>query len=146
MRSTVVLLTGLLLSGCASWKYVSITPELTDGAKTAVLSTLRDPASAQFGDRFAAAERNGVDAICGTVNAKNGFGGYVGTTVFAVFHNHSNGQFIRMGNDDQSILCSMAGATTFSTTPPKAVLSAQGVSVPDPYVVPSDYNLKKKGK
>src|SRR5882672_5427225 len=48
----------------------------------AVKANLRDPDSAQFGDMTAYDDRklNGaaVVVVCGSVNAKNGFGGYSG--------------------------------------------------------------------
>jgi hypothetical protein len=66
-------------------------------ARAAVLKTLRDPASAMFAAEFKRkivvpyltirmllieADEH-TDIVCGTVNAKNGFGGYVGSHVFA---------------------------------------------------------------
>jgi hypothetical protein len=50
-------------------------------ARAAVLSTLRDPASALFSG--VRPGRDAADAtICGLVNAKNGFGGYAGARRF----------------------------------------------------------------
>jgi hypothetical protein len=46
-------------------------------AKKAVSTQLKDPMSAQFGQMV----RN-ADSVCGTINAKNGFGGYVGSAPF----------------------------------------------------------------
>lgn len=117
----------LFLGGCAAWRPVAMTPELSDGAKTAVLTTLRDPASAQFGDGFSAAEKNNIEAVCGTINARNGFGGYVGTQVFAVLHDRATGRFDRLNGEDQSLFCQLAGANNFSRLPPQSILSAQGI-------------------
>jgi hypothetical protein len=60
-------------------------------AEEAVLQSLRDPDSAQFG-RIAVRYCNGLDCnddpthgrpmVCGGVNAKNGFGGYTGFQTF----------------------------------------------------------------
>lgn len=49
-------------------------------AKAAVTALLKDPASAQFRHVF-----EGVAGfVCGEVNAKNAFGGYVGFRIFVV--------------------------------------------------------------
>lgn len=48
-------------------------------AKALVASMMKDPTSAQFRDVFSRS-LNGADdyVVCGSVNAKNGFGAYVG--------------------------------------------------------------------
>lgn len=51
----------------------------TAEARAAVRARLKDPKSAQFGDAIVT-ER----AVCGSVNAKNGFGGYTGSQPFIV--------------------------------------------------------------
>lgn len=51
----------------------------TAEARAAVRARLKDPNSAQFGDAIVT-ER----AVCGSVNAKNGFGGYTGPQPFIV--------------------------------------------------------------
>ncbi|WP_136617068.1 MULTISPECIES: hypothetical protein [Mesorhizobium] len=50
-----------------------------------LLKTLKDPGSAQFGSIGAVQTGAGKITICGTVNAKNSMGGYVG---FAPFRGH----------------------------------------------------------
>lgn len=50
-------------------------------AQSAVRSRLRDPSSAQFGE-ICFVETDDSWAVCGSVNAKNGFGGYVGEAGF----------------------------------------------------------------
>ena len=59
-------------------------------ARAAVLADLRDPDSAKFGPIFAHKMVMGgllgettEEIICGTVNSRNGFGGYSGQTIFA---------------------------------------------------------------
>jgi hypothetical protein len=47
----------------------------------AVRELLRDPASAQFRNTFFHSRAPKVVAICGEVNAKNGFGGYSGGSI-----------------------------------------------------------------
>lgn len=50
--------------------------------KQAVKSRLNDPDSAQFGDVVYVKKQGGVAAACGSVNAKNKLGGYVGAKKF----------------------------------------------------------------
>lgn len=49
-------------------------------ARKIVRTMLKDPDSAKFGDIFFG--RHGT--VCGTVNAKNAFGGYTGAQVFTI--------------------------------------------------------------
>lgn len=63
----------LLLSGCGSG--------LLDEARKEVAAQLRDPESAQFRNLKDYTEK----IVCGEVNAKNGFGGYVGFSEFIYF-------------------------------------------------------------
>ena len=51
-------------------------------AKRAIAGTLNDPYSAQFGEVFRGAGAPGSPIICGSVNAKNAYGGYVGLKPF----------------------------------------------------------------
>lgn len=59
-----------------------------DIAMAAVRSRLRDPDSAQFGEMNLYTDRklNGrpISTVCGSVNAKNGFGRYTGAKSFIV--------------------------------------------------------------
>lgn len=65
--------------------------QIAANAKTAVSKGLKDPDSAQFRGMYLTrepAQSQGktymVDHVCGEVNAKNGYGGYVGYRRFAV--------------------------------------------------------------
>lgn len=52
--------------------------------QTAVANTMKDPLSSQFrGVR--GIQRDGKVTVCGEVNAKNGYGGYVGFSPFMAF-------------------------------------------------------------
>lgn len=53
-----------------------------DSAKSAVARDLLDPESATFRDVTLFAKPNGSTRVCGQVNAKNRFGGYVGYVGF----------------------------------------------------------------
>lgn len=55
-----------------------------DDAKAAVTAKLKDPQSAVFSDVRVSTDPN---VICGRVNAKNSFGGYVGAKEFRYFIN-----------------------------------------------------------
>jgi hypothetical protein len=56
----------------------SLSPKEMDTIKAAILPKLRDPESARFDVPVAAKQPDGSVTACGTVNAKNGFGGYTG--------------------------------------------------------------------
>lgn len=47
-----------------------------------VKSALKDPDSAKFGQMKASTEGGGVKYVCGIVNAKNSFGGFIGDSPF----------------------------------------------------------------
>lgn len=70
-----------------TWKTVEITPEEAEIGMAALRETLRDPESAIFSDLYGARriDGNGSLAICGYVNAKNGYGGYAGKRRFFAF-------------------------------------------------------------
>lgn len=51
-------------------------------AKEVVAAKLRDPQSAQFTEVRTTAQPGSSGLVCGFVNAKNGFGGYVGAQRF----------------------------------------------------------------
>lgn len=69
MRRLLLLGLTALLTGCGA----------TSDAKEAVAAQLKDPASAQFKD-----VRKVKDYVCGEVNGKNAYGGYVGFKRFFV--------------------------------------------------------------
>lgn len=82
-----------LLSGCASGAAVEtqatvkpfqMTAADREAVETAVKSSLKDPASAQFGDMRAvySATRPRTVTICGAVNARNSYGGFAGAKPF----------------------------------------------------------------
>lgn len=58
--------------------------EVIDDAKAAVTAKLKDPQSALFSDVRVSSDPN---VVCGKVNAKNSFGGYVGAKEFRYFIN-----------------------------------------------------------
>jgi hypothetical protein len=50
--------------------------------RQAVAESLRDPESARFTGVRVVRTENGRDALCGSVNAKNAYGGYAGADLF----------------------------------------------------------------
>lgn len=70
----IVVLSALLLAGCESGDIKK--------AKETVASQLRDPESAQFRNIIKTEKTSllefGIVTVCGEVNGKNAFGGYVG--------------------------------------------------------------------
>ena len=91
MRHIIALALCAGLASCASWRPVAVTPQMVDATKIGVMSGMKDPSSAQFGDRFAAATTGNVTQVCGTVNGKNSFGAFVGSRTFSVQLNPQTG-------------------------------------------------------
>jgi len=69
----------------------------------AVRRSLTDPASAQFGELSAAADDANLVAVCGYVNAKNGFGGYVGAKPFRGVLIDGQFEVTNFGNNDKAV-------------------------------------------
>lgn len=67
-----------------TWTKDSATPDETEAAKEMVISQLKDPESARFGETWALNGSNGNRSVCGYVNAKNSYGGYTGQKMFAL--------------------------------------------------------------
>ena len=122
MRIGMSLVVLAVLVACAPQVEVAAVPsevaEPERGFMTTLLSeTLRDPESAQFKGWQGFDLSNGDRIICGKINATNGYGGYVGYTMFFV---RLTGQVVqRMYIDDGSssagpaaIGCSMAARGT----------------------------------
>lgn len=105
-------ITAVFATGCATpsvtqpaakpaviWtKDVATEAELIDAKKT-VISQLKDPESARFGEIWALSGTNGRRSVCGYINAKNSYGGYTGNKMFSII---SSGKVIIQGNDPLS--------------------------------------------
>jgi hypothetical protein len=88
ISALVMALTALLgLSGCSGGA--------EDAAEKLVADQMRDPASAQFREVKVVKQQDGSEAVCGEVNGKNAFGGYVGFRGFVV-----HGSEVHIRNDD----------------------------------------------
>ena len=91
-----IILATIALAGCVSQprQQASTTPPpeptlpitLTESQKAAVTAgvkgQLKDPNSAMFGPMAASQGKSGLIYVCGYVNSRNSFGGYVGDTLF----------------------------------------------------------------
>lgn len=60
----------------------SLTPDDKTIIENGVRQSLKDPDSAKFGPMQASKRSDGAVTVCGYVNAKNSFGGYVGMQPF----------------------------------------------------------------
>ncbi|MBN8649331.1 MAG: hypothetical protein J0L55_15360 [Caulobacterales bacterium] len=76
----LMMLAPIMLSGCDA-KTILLSPKIKE-AQMAVKEKLNDPESAQFENVVISG-----DAVCGWVNSKNKFGGYVGATMFLYNNN-----------------------------------------------------------
>jgi len=61
---------------------VTLTVAQKVAVEAAVRSSMKDPDSARFGGFVAGKSKDGTITVCGWVNAKNSFGGYVGKMPF----------------------------------------------------------------
>lgn len=86
----------IALTGCAGVDHVGPKVPLPAAARQtvarAVANTMKDPNSAEFRDWHAFQSQKGL-LVCGEVNAKNGYGGYVGFTHF-VAHASPGGRLL----------------------------------------------------
>lgn len=91
-KAFVVLACFVTLMGCGSVReparlvteMVPITNVLQEAVESGVRQSLKDPESAIFGRMIAGrlAENESLVMVCGWVNAKNSYGGYVGDKPF----------------------------------------------------------------
>ncbi len=89
MRASVLLpmsfLTACATSGPQGTMPVTLTPEMQQVAEERAMRDLRDPDSAQFRDVWAVLGLNSNTIyVCGELNDRNAFGGYVGYAPFVV--------------------------------------------------------------
>jgi hypothetical protein len=76
----------------------------------AVRTNLRDPSSAQFSGMRSTKMADGTVIVCGLVNAKNSFGGYVGDELyFAKIRGNAVGGMLMEESGGAYTACKMAG-------------------------------------
>lgn len=73
-----------------------------DQVKDAVREQLRDPSSAEFGEIKSVTEASGQHVACGTVNARNGYGGYAGRMPFVARSTSDGRFFVMIGDSDMT--------------------------------------------
>ncbi|WP_126401184.1 hypothetical protein [Blastochloris tepida] len=114
----------LAIGGCDARRDVVAAESLTAAQQSvvfgAVRRALRDPESARFGPLNAAALAGGDVAVCGSVNARNGFGGYTGPMPFAGRFLRGEFALIDIASDRQSAIamlgvCQAAGVPVLAT-------------------------------
>jgi hypothetical protein len=110
MKST--LLAGLIAVTALSTGAVLAQSDAEDssqfaGAKKAVIEKLKDPGSATFKDL--AVSKNNKYVVCGHVNAKNSYGGYVGFRRFVAFVSQGKATMPDTAVVDENIIDSMWG-------------------------------------
>jgi hypothetical protein len=95
-RKVLLLLSVLSVGGCAGVERfgpeVALPPAAQRSVANAVAYQMKDPGSAQFRNWHAFTSDKGL-IVCGEVNARGGFGGYVGFTHF-VAHAAPDGQML----------------------------------------------------
>ena len=80
----------LTLAGCNSasreppknYMPMTLSKAQIEKVKAGVAKGLKDPDSARFGETFNASDDGSMIHVCGIVNAKNSYGGYVGEKPF----------------------------------------------------------------
>jgi hypothetical protein len=62
---------------------ITLTSKQEQAVRAGVAKGMKDPEAARFGDKMAGAQKaDGTITVCGYVNGKNSYGGYVGMSPF----------------------------------------------------------------
>jgi hypothetical protein len=97
----------MVLSGCGPHpKAASAQDKAISGAHQVLSNSLKDPQSAQFRNERLTADSK---TLCGEVNGKNGYGGYVGFRPY-LFRVATNEAFVSPGTPDFQTLVSYRGS------------------------------------
>ena len=119
----------LLVGGCAGGaqspqtvvvKKITLTPSQTAIVQKAVVADFKDPNSAQFRDVSAALLSDGSIYVCGGVNGKNSYGGYVG---FKSFNGRADKEF-------KSFTPIRVGSEAFEEPLVRSACKANGIELP----------------
>jgi len=95
MTKVIIIIIGVLLFIYINTYTPDDYPALIKSAKQGVRSNFKDPYSAKFEGIFISKDMSngstGVPFVCGTVNAKNGFGAYTGRQKFYYYESRTEG-------------------------------------------------------
>lgn len=91
-----------------------LTPAERERLETALKNELKDPGSAIFGKSIAVKGESGLIYVCGYINAKNSYGGYVGNKPYYAFVTEKGAAVLTIGGTGTStdvayIMCEGAG-------------------------------------
>lgn len=106
MRTAALLLT-ITLGACATAQPLprfQLTEAHVKTVHDGLRASLKDPESARFGSMVAGVDEKGAVTVCGLVNAKNSFGGYVGNQPYIGMMDSRGLAFgvLMIGSDDTS--------------------------------------------
>lgn len=99
-KAIVAAATAVMLTGCVPpapldpSQLVLLTPEQAGAVQAGIRGQLKDPTSPLFGTMVAGPGPDGNLNVCGIVNAKNSFGGYVGDQPYMGILMTTNGQSV----------------------------------------------------
>lgn len=144
-KTILAMAPALLMTGVAISAAALTDNQLFEIAVTAVKNVLKDPYTAQFQDMYVASYTDESNyTICGDVNAKNSYGGYVG---YELFYAQAKNSYISVkihskGSDLDSILdnlailkaCYPSIYTTTTTTTNSSTTTT--TTIPDPTAIP----------
>lgn len=80
----------------------ALSPAEKADIESRVIAKLKDPNSAKFGPLIAGKDKDGSLVACGTVNAKNSFGGYTGMMPYQVKMSANEAPVIAIANNQMA--------------------------------------------
>jgi hypothetical protein len=96
------------LSGCAN-REIPLTKNNEDIAKVAILKSVRNPDSVQFGP-MVAGHVGSVTTVCGRVNGMNGLGGFTGWQIVSVrIYDDGSEPLVTTDSDNSAFQCAILG-------------------------------------
>jgi hypothetical protein len=101
-------------SGLERGVAIKLTPQQIQVVKAGVAEGMKDPESARFsGEMLAAKNSKGIITVCGYVNGKNSYGGYVGKSPFVGVLGDGKFVLVDIGSsqDDRKITAKVCDAS-----------------------------------
>lgn len=120
-----------MLTGCNSvpkdppknYAAISLSKAQIEQVKIGVAKGLKDPESARFGDAFNASDDGSMIHVCGMVNAKNSYGGYIGEKPFYAAGDKLSKTFMGIGYGGETYR-----GTDIGTAAVKDMCASKGIS------------------